>query len=154
MFLGDPHTVARSYKTILAKLGTEIFRKDHQLMPYYVAAFALYKLEYLFRSRKVDPKYKPARYHLLYAVRLLTNPTQLPPMNSHGIKAYCSQMTEVLWDQEKSDEVFNRSVEVIDTAVGRQEFSRDAIRTQPFTELVTRACGVEGYSKSSGTSEE
>ena len=60
MFLGEPHTVARSYKTIRSKLGDEIFRKNHQLMPYYVAAFALYKLEYLFRSRKDSGRYKVA----------------------------------------------------------------------------------------------
>ena len=106
MFLGDPHTVARSAKTIRGKLGDEIFAENHQLIPYYVAAFALYKLEYLFRSRKVDPKYKPGRYHLLYAVRLLANAGPLPPMNANAMETYCSRMTDILWDQEGSDIVF------------------------------------------------
>ena len=142
MFLGDPHTVARSYKIIRSKLGDDIFREDHKLLPYYVAAYALYKLEYLFRSHKVDPKYKSARYHLLYAVRLLTIPEALPPMNSRAMEECCSRIAEVLWDQAKSDDVFGLAVEAIDTAVGEQEFSRDAIRTQPFTQMVRNACRV------------
>ena len=88
MFLSDPHTVSRSYKTIRAKLGDEIFGKNHQPAPYYVAAFALYRLEYLFRSHKITPQYKPARYHIIYAVRLLTNSDPLPQMNSNAMKTY------------------------------------------------------------------
>ena len=141
MFLGDPHTVARSYKTIRAKLGDEIFGENHQPIPYYVAAYARYRLEYLFRTHRIDPKYKPARYHILYAVRLLTNPSNLPRMNSHAIKEYCERIASVLWDAGKSDEVFTRAVEAIDKASDGQ-MSRDDIRTAPFTERVAVACGV------------
>ena len=151
MFLGDPHTVARSYKTIRGKLGDEVFGRNHQLSPYYVAAFALYKLEYLFRSGRVDPKYKPARYHLLYAVRLLTTAASLPAMNASAMDAYCAELTDVLWDQEKSDAVFNRAVEAMDVAVEGREFSRDAIRTQPFTESVASACGLDAVGKGGAT---
>ena len=104
MFLSDPHTVSRSYKMIRAKLGEEIFKKNHQPVPYYVAAFALYRLEYLFRSHKIAPKYKPARYHIIYAVRLLTNPDPLPQMNAKAIRTYCDTITAVLWDPSRSDE--------------------------------------------------
>jgi hypothetical protein len=141
MFLGDPHTVARSYKTIRAKLGEEIFGKNHQLVPYYVAAFTLYRLEYLFRSHKVAPQYKPARYHILFAVRLFANPSPMPPMNANAMKTYCDPITVVLWDAAKSDEIFARAVAAIDEAAGGK-FSRDVIRTLPFTERVMKACGV------------
>lgn len=141
MFLNDPHTVARSYKTIRSKLGQEIFGKDHQHIQYYVAAFALYRLEYLFRSHKIDSKYKPARYHIIYAVRLLTNTGSLPKMNAHAMKAYCEQILDSLWDPAKSDEVFVRAIAAIDEAA-EGSFSRDVIRTLPFTERVTKACGV------------
>ena len=142
MFLGDPHTVARSYKNIRAKLGEDIFRKDHQLMPYYVAAFTLYKLEFLFRSRRVDPKYKPARYHLLYAVRLLMSAKPLPQMNSRAMDKRCREMAGLLWDHAGSDDLFNNAVSAVEAAIDGREFSRDAVRTLPFTEALTRACGV------------
>ena len=44
MFLSDPHTVARSYKSIRSKIGGDIFGKSHRLEPYYTAAVTLYKL--------------------------------------------------------------------------------------------------------------
>jgi len=32
--------------------------------PYYVAALALYRLEQLFKSKKIDAKYKAARFQI------------------------------------------------------------------------------------------
>src|SRR3979411_2780128 len=59
------------HKTLRAKVGTEIYVKAHRLEPYYVAALAAYKLELQYRSQKIAANYKPARYHLLLAARLL-----------------------------------------------------------------------------------
>ena len=145
MFLSDPHTVSRSYKTIRAKLGDEIFGKNHQPAPYYVAAFALYRLEYLFRSHKIAPQYNPARYHIIYAVRLLTNSDPLPQMNSNAMKTYCDTITTALWDSSRSDEVFTLAVAAIDQAAEGLGYSRDVIRTLPFTQRVMKACGVPDH---------
>ena len=143
MFLSDPHTVARSYKSIRSKIGGDIFGKSHRLEPYYTAAVTLYKLEYLFRNRKVDPKFKPARYHLLFAVRLLINPRGLPPMNAGAMDDYCKPILAALWDTAQSDAVFGQALAAIETAAGPDgSLSRDAIRTLPFTERVMKACGV------------
>ena len=50
MFLDEPHRTTRNFKSIKAKLGTEIFAKDQRMEPYYVSALAQYKLETLFRN--------------------------------------------------------------------------------------------------------
>ena len=65
MFLQEPHRTTRNYSALKAKVGTEIFAERHRLEPYYVASFALYKLECLFRAGRLEPKYKVARYHML-----------------------------------------------------------------------------------------
>ena len=143
MFLSDPHTVARSYKSIRSKIGSDIFGKSHRLEPYYTAAVTLYKLEYLFRNRKVDPKFKPVRYHLLFAVRLLINPGGLPPMNAGAMGDYCEPILAALWDPAQADAVFGLALAAIETAAGPDgSLSRDAIRTLPFTERVMKSCGV------------
>jgi hypothetical protein len=141
IFLSDPHSVTRSYKLIRAKIGDEIFGANHKLDPYYVAAYALYKLEYLFRNHKLDARYKPARYHILFAVRLLINPAPLAPMNSNSIEKYSESLEAVLWDGAKADEVFSNAVAAIDQASGGT-LNRDAIRTVAFTAEVMKACGV------------
>src|ERR1044072_8242748 len=53
MFLNEPHRTTRNYSALKAKVGTEIFVQGHRMEPYYTAAFAAYKLEFLFRSGKL-----------------------------------------------------------------------------------------------------
>jgi hypothetical protein len=82
MFLDEAHRTTRNYASLKAKVGKDIFGKGDRLEPYYTAAFALYRLEYLFRNAKLDAKYKAARFHILMATRLLGGEGDLPRMNS------------------------------------------------------------------------
>ena len=111
--------------------------------PYYTSAFALYKLEFLFRNGKLEPKYKPAKFHILLAVRLLGNPSPLPPfMNSHDMEDYCKPILTALCDSTKCDELIGRAAGVVDVAVG-SNFNRDNIRTEPTTKKVIAQCQKE-----------
>lgn len=89
MFLSEPHRTTRNYKNLLDQVGKTIFRSEHKHLPYYTSAFALYRLEYLFRSQTLEPKFKPARYHILLAFRLLVNTNPIPQMNAHAMDRYC-----------------------------------------------------------------
>jgi AIPR protein len=104
MFLEEAHRTTRNYPRIKAKVGTDIFGKGHKLDPYYTAAFSLYRLEYLFRNGKLEAKYKPARFHILLAVRLLGSPQALPKyMNSNEMEKYCKSLLNILWDGMKGE---------------------------------------------------
>jgi hypothetical protein len=65
MFLAEPHRTTRSYSSLKAAVGHQIFVKGHREESYYTAALALYKLEYLFRNGTIDTQYKPARFHII-----------------------------------------------------------------------------------------
>ena len=78
MFLDVPHQTTRSYKAIKGSVGKEIFAKGQKLDPYYVSAFAYYRLDVNFRTQRIEAKLKPARFHILLAVRLLANPEVVP----------------------------------------------------------------------------
>jgi hypothetical protein len=138
-FLEEPHATTRSAKSLKQKLGNEMFVKGHILESYYVAAFLLYKLEYFFRSQRIDAKYKPARFHILFAARLLASPVPLPKLNAREMEAYCKTIEEILWDSAKADELFFNAVAVVEV-VAEGNFHRDNIRTQPFTEKVKLHC--------------
>lgn len=137
MFLEEPHTSAKSYKTLRTKVGTEIYVKGHRLEPYHVAALAAYKLELQYRSQKIAADYKPARYHLLLAARLLMDPKPLPPMNSKDMEKRCTAMVAVLSDQNKTDEIFKKAKEVVDK-VSKGDLTRDNIRTIATTENIIK----------------
>jgi hypothetical protein len=140
MFLEEAHRTTRNYSALKAKVGKEIFGKGHRMEPYYTAAFALYRLEYLFRSGKLEPMYKPARFHILLAVRLLGNPAPLPRfMNSKEMESYCTSILTTLWDSTTSDELIIKAAKAVDAAASGN-FNRDNIRTEPTTKSVIALC--------------
>jgi len=141
MFLDEAHRTTRNYASLKAKVGKDIFGKGDRLEPYYTAAFALYRLEYLFRNGKLDAKYKAARFHILMATRLLGGEGDLPRMNSYAMEAYCKKIMDILWDANAADELLIKAVAVVDT-VAKDNFDRDNIRTEPFTKSVIAQCAI------------
>ena len=107
--------------------------------PYYAAAFTLYKLEYFFRSQRLEAKYKPARFHILLAARILGNSNKLPLMNSHDMEKYCKVIMNTLWDAPKADDLIVEAAAVVNK-VAAGNFHRDNIRTEPFTKNVISHC--------------
>jgi hypothetical protein len=140
MFLDEAHRTSRNYGALKTKVGKEIFGKGHRKEPYYTASLALWRLEYLFRNSRLDAKYKPARFHILLAVRLLAKPgVPLPQMNSREMEKYCSTLMETLWDSDRADDLITRAAAIVDKAAAG-DFDRDKIRTEPFTKRVTEEC--------------
>jgi hypothetical protein len=103
IFLSLPHRTTRNYKALLKTVGTDIFGKEHKLEPYYVSAFAHYRLESLFRKQILPGDLKAARYHLLLAYRLLAMTTAPPKSQSNEMIKYCETLRSTLWDDELSN---------------------------------------------------
>jgi hypothetical protein len=135
MFLEEPHTTAKSYKTLRAKVGTEIFARTHGLEPYYVAALTSYRLELQYRSQKIGTEYKSARYHILLAMRYLLDRRPLPPMNSKEMERRCNLMIKIMSDQKRVDELFQKAKSIIDQ-VSKGDLSRDNVRTIATTQKI------------------
>jgi AIPR protein len=145
MFLAEPHRTTRSYGALVDKIGKDILVETHKLEPYYVAAYTLYKLEYLFRNLRLDSKDKPARFHILLAARLLANKFPMPQMNARDIEQYCKTITDILWDVTKADKMIEKAASVVSECASGN-FDRDNIRTQPFTEKVVEYCKNVSFS--------
>lgn len=132
MFLSEPHRTTRAYGSLKAKIGKEIFTKGDKMEPYYVAAFLLYRVEYFFRSGKLVAASKPARYHILYAARLLISQDKLPFFNSKDMAKLCDKIMKRLWDGALCEELILIAAEAVATAA-LGDYQRDTIRTEPFT---------------------
>ena len=132
MFLELPHRTTRNYKALLKTVGTDIFNRDHRLEPYYASGYAHYRLEFLFRNQQLPAELKAARYHLLFAFRLLYSTDPLPRMNSHDMRRYAEGLMNVLWDDARSKAMFDEA-EVLVRTVAAGNLHRDNIRTEPFT---------------------
>ena len=139
LVLEEPHRTTRNFRALLDSVGTTIFASDHRLEPYYLAASALYRLEYLFRNGEVDAKFKAARYHILMAIRLLGSPCRPPRSNSNEMARFCEKLLEVLWNPTEAAALVRNAVDVVN-GVAAGNLHRDNIRTQPFTDQVARRC--------------
>ena len=149
MFLSEPHATTRSYGALADRVGKDIFVDGHKLQPYYISAYTLWRLEYLFRNGRLAAEYKPARFHILLAARLLANEDQLPKMNAREMEKYCEKLQVTLWDLLQLDKLLLRAAKIV-SKVADGNFDRDNIRTLPFTEKVTKACRLSNYGKTDG----
>ena len=133
IFLERPHGTTRNYKNLLKQIGSDIFNKDHVLDPYYVAAYANYRLESLFRRQLLASELKPARYHLLLGARYKVSKKHLPRMNSHEMVRWCAEILDSLWDDDRSFSAFQAAGQDIKALAGSARLYRDDISTEEFT---------------------
>jgi len=132
MFGDEPHRTTKDYKRLLERVGKSIFVHGDKLEPYYIAAYAAYRLEYLFRNGSIDAKFKPARFQILYALRLLKGGVKLPRRNSREMERFCEPLIELLADGRKMQKAFQDAVDLVSEVSGIG--IDDKVRTQGFTE--------------------
>lgn len=109
-FFEDNPTESTRYigKLIKASKG-KLFLDIHHKEPYYVSAFAFYKLDQLFRNRKIDKKYKKIRYYVLAMLRHEINNEHVPVFESKKIEKYCDEILKTL----KNDDVLLTKTQIV-----------------------------------------
>ncbi|MFJ4677527.1 AIPR family protein [Kitasatospora sp. NPDC088783] len=140
MFLDEPHKASRYYADLRAMVGKRIFHETHKLDPYYTAAYANYKLEYLFRNNALPVRYKPARFQLLMAFRYVVAGSNMPAFHANKIQSYCTVICDSLWDEKAVLDAFAKAIEAVDSA--EQDLGtldREIVKTQSFTDAVKQA---------------
>jgi hypothetical protein len=139
MFLNEAHRAARYYAALKGLVGSQIFNPNHKLEPYYAAAFAYYKLEFLFRNGQIPVVYKPARFHLLMAFRHITAGSEMPALTANKIETYSKQVIDTLWDDSKALRGFQVACSAVDTALEGSDLDGNTVKVQSFTDKVLRA---------------
>jgi hypothetical protein len=142
MFLDDPHRASRYYADLRVQVGDKIFNGQHKLDPYYVSAYASYKLEFLFRNSGLPAYYKPARYHLLMAFRYIVGGIEMPDLRANKIQPYCNKLCDALWNDANAIQDFTKGIAAIDKAIGDSPLTRDSVKTQGFTDAVRLALNL------------
>ncbi|KQX65920.1 AIPR family protein [Angustibacter sp. Root456] len=138
VFLDEAHRATRYYSTLYTQVGKRVFDDDHKLENYYASALALYKLESLFRAQSLDRALRPARYHVLHAVRHLALGDQVGPMNSRRQEKAAEAFSRVLWADDAAGDLYRQAGEVVLEAAGGSELTRDFTKQQSFTSDVTQ----------------
>lgn len=113
----EPNQVGRYYKDLIPRIGKDIFNAQHEVNAYYTAAYVAFRLEWLFRNRKLDSKYKPFRFQLGMAARLIIETDQALDPKKRLAKAYCDVIDRLMLDPDGSLLVFERAVASVDEAI-------------------------------------
>lgn len=113
MFLNEPSAVSGQYGTVAKRVGNKIFKTSDKLIMYYISALSLYKIENLFKSNKIDKKYRRSRYHAMMLFRIVMSKEELPKFNQKKMEIYCQNLLDILSDDLKCEKVFKSIVSFI-----------------------------------------
>ncbi|WP_370576660.1 AIPR family protein [Pedobacter sp. AK013] len=148
MFLNEPHNVTSFFGLIVRRLNEKkmpIFNEDHAFAPYYLSAFAYYKLEGQFRRNNIDRAYKKVKFHILMLFRLLNESEGLPPLNNQKkMEGYCGSLYTILSDDAKSLKAFKKCINIIDNADFNMDDKQDLKLVSKTKNLVEYALANRG----------
>ena len=98
-------------------IGKEIFSSDHEVHSYYTAAYIAYRLEFMFRNRRMGTEWKPFRFQIVMAARLiLERDLNLDPHKKRS-QAYCNAIDAIMLDADRAQDVFEQATEGIERAI-------------------------------------
>lgn len=81
MFLNEPSAVSGQYGTVAKRVGDKIFKSRDKYIMYYVSALALYRIDGLIKTNKINKKYRRSRYHAMMLFRIVVSNMDLPRFN-------------------------------------------------------------------------
>ena len=114
MFLDNPHGVSGQYGTIAKNAGTKLFKVGDKPILYYISALAIYRFENFIIERRIDRKYRKARYHVLMLYKYAVSGKELPKFfNSKKMQNYCEKIQRSLNDENKCLDLFNKILQFI-----------------------------------------
>jgi AIPR protein len=121
VFLEQPNQVGRYYKDLTPLIGKEIFSPHHEVHSYYTAAYIAYRLEFMFRNRRMGTEWKPFRFQLAMAARLiLERDLELDPKRKRS-QAYGSAIDAVMLDPDTAQAVFEEATAAIGQAIAEMK---------------------------------
>lgn len=113
MFLDEPSAVSGQYGTVAKRVGNKIFKNTDKLIMYYVSTLALYKIDNLIKSKKIDKQYRRSRYHAMMLFRIVVSTEEMPRFNQKKMEKYCQKLLDVLLDDKKCEKIFKGIVNFI-----------------------------------------
>jgi hypothetical protein len=142
MFLNEPHR-GHYPRSLAQSVGKTLFGRDHIPDPYYICAFAHFRLEYFFRRGELDTKYKPARYHLLMGARQILHSRKLPRASSNDMKRFCATLRPLVHSDTRLLQAFHRATSIVDEACSNEGLDRKLTKTVPFSKRFEEALSRE-----------
>ena len=89
---------------------------DDEVTVYYSAASASYRLDLMLKTGRIDPRFKPARWHILNVARIIAIGNRVPRFNDRKITKWVDPFTKMVWDDKLGLDLFIRAAEIVDSS--------------------------------------
>lgn len=113
MFLNQPSEVSGQYGTVAKKVGDKIFKVTDSPIIYYVSSLTYYKIDNLFRTGKLNKKYRRSRYHVMMIFRMVASIEAMPRFNAKQMENYCQNLLNILNNDIMCERYFSEIVNYI-----------------------------------------
>lgn len=113
MFLDEANKVGRHYGDLIPMVGQSIFKESDKMYPYYTSAYSSFRLEWLFRNNRIDKKYKPFRFQMLMAARLVIQKENNLSDKDKYTCNYCETIDKAMQNVDESTRIFQKTIEYI-----------------------------------------
>lgn len=116
MFFDKPHLASRFFGKLMSSIEG-IFNEQHKLLPYYTSAYTLYKIDYLFRNKLIDIRYRKFKYFILMLIKYDLSTEKIPELNSNKMDKLCENILKVINDNDKLITEINKLLPLFDKYV-------------------------------------
>ncbi len=142
MFLGEPSEVGH-YKDLTTRRRAELFQAGHLPDPYYAAAAMHYRLEWLLRTRRIRTTLRPARYHLMAALRWQVLGRDPLADNPRRAADQCRRLIDLVWEPGAAERAVLKLVPLLNEIIAKEEAAGiplgEMVRNRRFADAVRAA---------------
>ncbi|MEV7413232.1 AIPR family protein [Streptomyces althioticus] len=142
MFLNEPSRAGRYYKELKETRSDDLFQPDQSALAYYTSAATAYRVEWLFRNKRIDRAYAPAKYQLLMAIKVYLLGTKDLPQGNRLASRECKKILDIVWNPVEAEALVQKLLPAVDKAALVEDpsgvITRDTVRTQRFAENLRR----------------
>jgi hypothetical protein len=135
MWLGVPQRVTR-FRRLVQDHRAELFDVRQDPLLYYLSAATYLQINRLF-GRGLPTQYRPARFHLVHALKLVSFGSGQPPADEATLARASVPLLDVLWDLDRLRGIVSQLLPAIDAALtpdsGLSALNA-AVGTEEFTE--------------------
>jgi AIPR protein len=143
MYLFQPHRAARDFRGIRAEYEQGLFLAHHNVVPYHLASYANYKIEFFVRNNRLPREDRIYKYYILCSVGYqFCKGGDIFKMRPNQQQPTCEAIRSLLGDETKFLTHTKRVItSVKELAAGKfgvplaasREKLRDALRTETFS---------------------
>jgi hypothetical protein len=148
MFFDRPDLSSRYPNRLTGELRNLVFEPNNVEDIYDSAAYTSYRLQLHLGNRRIDPKFRKMRWHLLMGIKYLIAGADIPTVTSGKIRAVCEIIDKFMGGND--EDIIGQLRRLCERFEPTEEINRDRLKGVGLTATArTHALGVRNETRAS-----